>query len=87
VIRTEGVLVLELGSHCRWNMGCVDWGKGVWRVGLSVFIAGGGLVERKTYGERIMVARLDSTNAAGQRLPCMANISHHVTLGPASPSP
>ena len=42
VIRTEGVLVLELGSHCWWDMGCVDWGNEVWRVGLGVFIAGGG---------------------------------------------
>ena len=35
------------------------------------------------YRERIVVARLlDSTNAAGQRLPYMENISHHVMLGP-----
>ena len=41
-------------------------------------------MEREAYGERIVVARLlDSTNAAGQRLPYMANISHHVTSGPA----
>ena len=47
MIRTEGVFVLELGSHCRWNMGCGDWGNEVWRVGLSVFIAGGGRWRRR----------------------------------------
>ena len=36
----------------------------------------------EAYRERTVVARLlDSTNAAGQRLPYMANISHHVMLG------